>query len=129
MALIGRKPFIPPMGQVSTPPITADVGLSAAPMPFLQTAPVEVPNVPIAAPKPKINWAGIIADAIAGALGQPGQYAARVNRQQEEQTAFERGEEQYQRHRHDNFNDQMSLLEYQRTHPDDQLTQYMDLAG
>ena len=30
--------------------------------------------------QPKANWAGILADAIAGALGQPGQYAAGMER-------------------------------------------------
>ena len=33
-------------------------------------------QAPAAAPKAKPNWAGILADALAGAMGKPGMYAA-----------------------------------------------------
>ncbi len=46
-------------------------------------------GAPLPPAKPKANWAGILADAIAGAMGNPGQYAAVENqrREQEQQQA------------------------------------------
>jgi len=49
--------------------------------------------------------AGILSDALSGAMGRPGQYAAMQNQQRQEQTAFERGEEQYRRQRTDALSD------------------------
>ncbi len=93
------------------------------------------PATPPAAPKPKVNWMGVLADALSGAAGQPGQYAQRMARERQEQSAFERGEQQYQRQRADalsdderNYQQQISLADYKRANPDDDLTQYMNLS-
>jgi len=50
-------------------------------------------------------WLGILADTLSGAMGRPGQYAAMQNQRRQEQTAFERGEEQYRRQRTDALSD------------------------
>ncbi len=81
---------------------------------FSMNAPQLAP-LPMAQPKPKFfnsdgtgtgnRIVGILADALSGAAGQPGQYAQRMERQRQEQTAFERGEEQYQRRRADAVTD------------------------
>ncbi len=91
---------------------------------------------PAAAGKPKVNWMGVLADALAGAAGQPGQYAQRMAREQQEQSAFERGEQQYQRQRADalsdderNYQQQVSLKQWERANPNDEMTRMMDLAG
>ncbi len=101
-------------------------------------APVAPAMAPAMAPagKPKINWMGVLADALAGAAGQPGQYAQRMERQRQEQSAFERGEQQYQRQRADalsdderNYQQQVSLKQWDRANPNDDVTRMMDLAG
>lgn len=58
-------------------------------------------EAPLPQSRPKANWAGILADALSGAMGRPGQYAAMMNQQRAEQTDFERGERRYQRQRAD----------------------------
>lgn len=52
--------------------------------------------------------AGILGDALAGAAGQPAQFAPMMERRRQEQTAFERGEQQYQRRRTDEIADRMA---------------------
>lgn len=123
MAMIG-KPYNPnamvPPVNVTAPPIPAQVSQA---MPELGNLPT------LQAPKPKINWMGILADALSGLAGNGPIYAPMAARRQDEQTAFERGEEQYRRRRDDSLRDQMQLLDYKRLHPDDALTQALDQAG
>ncbi len=72
---------------------------------ILDAPPIAVPQ---AAPaKPKINWLGVLADALSGAAGQPGMYAQRMQQERREQSALERGEEQYQRRRMDDREDKI----------------------
>lgn len=81
-------------------------------------------------PKPKVNWAGVIADALSGLAGQPGQFAEMQARRKEDQTAYERGDEQWRRHHNIETQDARSLLDYKRNlGPDDQFSQYLDAAG
>ena len=51
---------------------------------------------------------GILADALSGAAGQPGHYAQAMEQRRQEQTAFERGEVQYQRRRADELTDRQT---------------------
>lgn len=68
----------------------------------------DVAPIPMQAPaKPKPNWMGILADALAGAAGRPAMYAQQQYQQRAEQSALERGEEQYQRRRMDNREDRI----------------------
>ncbi len=77
---------------------------------MLDAPPIAVPQAPA---KPKINWMGILADALSGAAGQPGQYAASMREQRREQSALERGEQQYQRRRLDDQTDWMARQQYE----------------
>jgi hypothetical protein len=128
MAMIGARP---------TPSLGGAVPTSIGVAPALLPADGGFPQLPqLTAPKPKINWLGVLADALSGAAGQPGMYAARLNQDRQEQSAFERGEEMYQRRRQDQQTDadnayqhQIQLFDYKRLHPDDALTQAMDAAG
>lgn len=49
--------------------------------------------------------AGILADALQGAMGRQGSFAPMMERRRQEQTDFERGEQQYQRRRADQRDD------------------------
>lgn len=93
-------------------------------------------NLPTAQAREKPNWIGILADALSGLSGNGPIYAPMAERRRQEQTAFERGEQQYRTRRQDvladddrDYQQQLSLLDYKRAHPDDQLSQYMDAAG
>jgi len=75
---------------------------------------LDVPQftMPQGAPEPAARkepsmWMGILADALSGAMGRPGQYAAMNNQRRAEQTDFERGEQQYQRRRADSREDML----------------------
>ncbi len=99
--MIGQRPargFDPYMPQ----PVLQD-----APPPPIPQALMQAASAPPAPAKPKINWLGVLADALSGAAGQPGQYAASMREQRREQSALERGEEQYQRRRMDNREDKI----------------------
>lgn len=123
MALLGKRPFNP---NAYVPP----VDVAAPPVPAPMTNAIrQLPSAPELKTPAKHNWIGILADALSGLAGGGPIYAPMAARRQDEQTAFERGEEQYQRRRKDNLEDQYSLLAYKQGHPDDQLTQYLDLAG
>ncbi len=114
-------------------PMSVDTPQFALP-PAAPMAPAMAPMAP--AGKPKVNWMGVLADALAGAAGQPGMYAQRMARERQEQTALERGEQQYRRQRADtlsdderNYQQQVSLKEWERRNPNDDVTRMMDLAG
>jgi hypothetical protein len=65
-------------------------------------------TVPAPAPRSQGNgraWAGILADMLAGALGQPGMYAQSMERRRQEQAALDREEQQYTRRRLDKRDD------------------------
>ena len=90
---------------------------SAFAVPDMGNVRVDVPdiNIPPATPHKKFFThdgtgtgnliAGIIGDALAGAAGQPGMYARTMEQRRQEQSAFERGEVQYQRRRADDLTD------------------------
>lgn len=132
MMIGARKPFDP-----NAPEYAGEVNLGAPITPML--APQAIPDLPGFAPAPKgpkLNWAGILADALAGAMGQPGQFAALQARRAEANDAEELYNKRYALQRADhvkddqtNFNQQIQLADYKRTHPDDDLTTYLDRAG
>ncbi len=103
MAMIGapRGALVAANGMFGAPPP------SAAP-PLMAPPPSMAPP-----PKKKINWMGVLADALSGAAGQPGQYAASMRKQQAEQTDFERGERQYNSRRQSELDDYGRKLEMQ----------------
>ena len=86
----------------------------------MDTGPLGAPLPPIAPPSPakkKLNWGAIIADALSGLAGQQGQYPQRMAREREEQSAYERGEQQYQRRRADQLADQTEAEDRQAHKP------------
>jgi hypothetical protein len=123
MMLGQRKPFDQNdpqyMGQVDT---GANPAMPAAPNPI-------APPPTFAPPKEGHNWVGILADALAGLSGNAPIYAPMMERRRQEQTAFDRGEQQWQKHHQVDVADQIRLLDYKNAHPDDELTQYMRAAG
>lgn len=121
MAMLGRKPFNP---NAYVPP----VNIASSPIQPMGSG-VDLPDVPAMNAPPKHNWVGILADALSGLAGNGPIYAPMAARRQDEQTAFERGEQTYQSHHAQELADQMRLLDYKRQNPDDPLTQYLDLAG
>ncbi len=107
--------------------------------PFPDMIPGPMTDMPIAVPpqmsappaqggKPKINWLGVLADALAGAAGRPGPYAQSMERQRQEQTAYERGEQQYRRQRADSRDDFLWKQQNENRAPDE-FTRLMDAAG
>lgn len=90
----------------------------AMPKPQMDTSPIQqaMQSMPQMAPQAKhgVNWLGVLADALSGAVGQPGMYAQSMMRQkqadQEEQT--------FQRHQDSEMQRQIGLYDYQRTHPE-----------
>lgn len=68
------------------------------------------------APAPQkdgINWLGVLADGLAGAAGQPGQYAAGLRREKE----LKRQDSLYQRQRADQMADWQAKQEWERANP------------
>ncbi len=63
--------------------------------------------------------AGIFADALSGAAGQPGMFAATQERRRQEQTAFERGEQQYRRQREDSMADYRAKKDIDAQYPNE----------
>jgi hypothetical protein len=104
MAMIGYKPPgfgapVPPLGM--GPEFTAGF------------------TMPPAAPaKPKFDWMAVLADALSGAAGMQPMAAQRLTQERREQTALERGEQQYRRRREDERSDFMWKDDYARAHPD-----------
>lgn len=88
-----------------------------APMAPMDVPQISLPQAAPQAPRAKVNWAGILADALSGAMGRPGQYAAMNNQQRAEQTDFERGEQRYQRQRADGIEDWRMKQDYERANP------------
>jgi hypothetical protein len=72
---------------------------------------------------------GIVADALSGLAGGPGIYAPRAFAEKQRQAEETYAENQWQSHHRQELADQMALLDYKRKNPDDELTQYLDLAG
>lgn len=132
MAMIGARRFDP-----NDPRYLGTVDTAASPL--MPTMPDPLP-LPALASKPSFFGQGGAGRGIAGAIGD---YLLQLGHMQPiyapakaQQTAFERGEEQYQRRRQDaltdderNFQQQIKLLDYKRLHPDDPLTQMLDQAG
>lgn len=79
-----------------------------------------LPQYSVAMPPPQAakpqghNWAAILADTLFGLAGRPGIYPAQMERQREEQSALERGDEQYRRQRADHQADQQAEWDHQR---------------
>lgn len=85
-------------------------------------------GMPMAAPAPvqagdKVNWIGVLGDALAGAIGQPGQYAAQRQRDRE----IQRQEQQYQRRQNDAFNMWRMQQEYERANPAPRAPHYWEM--
>jgi hypothetical protein len=120
--MIGRKPFNPnayvPPVDVASPPIPAAMTNSFAQLP---TANVKAPA--------QHNWVGILADALSGLAGNGPIYAPMAARRQDEQTAFERGEETWKSHHAQELADALTLQADKRAHPDDEFTRQLDAAG
>jgi hypothetical protein len=72
------------------------------------------PMAAAAAPKPKINWLGVLADALSGAAGQPGMYAREMMRQREQETEDQR----YFRHHQQQIEDEKNLYLWKQAHPE-----------
>jgi hypothetical protein len=94
MAMLGRR--IAPanlgaMAPVSLPGATPPI--ADAPGGF------NLPELPTLKAPHSHNWIGILADALSGLAGGPGIYAPMAERRAQEQTAFDRGEEQWRSHR------------------------------
>jgi len=71
---------------------------------------------PVAPEKKGVDWArvmGIVSDGLAGAIGQPGQYAAGLRRDKE----IQRQDSLYQRHRADQMADWKAKQEWERANP------------
>ena len=66
----------------------------------------------------KVNWLGVLADALAGAAGMPGYFAESQQKKKDEQTAFDRGEQQYRIHRQDSNDDWQKRQDYEQAHKD-----------
>jgi hypothetical protein len=71
------------------------------------------PMAQAVAPKPKVNWLGVLADALAGAAGREGPYASMLMQQRQSQQE----EDRYQRHRADSFDLWRQQQDYQAQHP------------
>ena len=80
------KSLFPTMGGMSPQP------MQQAPMqePVMQSAaqPVQGGMEAMQPKKPGVNWLGVLADALAGAAGQPGQYLAGIQAQQQRAAAL-----------------------------------------
>lgn len=115
-------------------PESAGMGNTGMPQPSLlsmldQPAPMtlNVPQVSLPQGRPAgpgyerpTGWrlaAGIFADALSGAAGQPGMFAATQERRRQEQTAFERGEERYRREREDSMADYRAKKDIDAQYP------------
>ncbi len=76
---------------------------------------LQIPNTP---PAPQFNkgqmLAGILADALAGAMGKPGQFA----QMQQQQRQNEQEDAQWSRRQSSVLQNQMALDDYKRLHPD-----------
>lgn len=102
-------PLAPAKPKVNLGGVLADALSGFAGQPG-QSAPLRASVAGPGYEKPR-GWklaAGIFADAMSGLAGQPGQFAPMMERRRQEQTAFERGEEQYRRRRSDELADRMA---------------------
>ena len=63
--------------------------------------------------KPGINWLGVLADTLAGAAGQPGPYAAQMQRKRDMEYAAQQQEQQ----REAGFTDWQRKQEWERDNP------------
>ena len=118
--MIGRKPF----AYLDQPDQDYLAGPITAPLP-----PIMAPQAP---PQPqqqaggriKPHWLGILADALAGAAGQPGRYAQHLQQRQQD----ERGEANYQRRREDDRSDWLWKQQNESRAPSE-FDRMMDAAG
>ena len=97
-------------------PVSADLMAAATNVaPYMSPQLPSASNLPQIAPHHKFftddgtgtgnRILGMIGDGLLGAAGQPGTYAKTMEARHQEQTAFERGEVQYQRRRADELTD------------------------
>jgi len=125
--MFGTQPFFAPEGMAqpfgnqppadlpfTTPPQGSPMFNPHEPDTAFSLPGIAPPQSATAAAKPKINWMGVLADALSGAAGQPGQYAAGLRQERKEQSAYERGEQQYQRRRMDSREDDDRNAQQQR---------------
>jgi hypothetical protein len=78
---------------------------------------VNLPQSPMAqaTAKPKVNWLGVLADALAGAAGRQGPYAEMMMKEREHQQVLD----DYNRKRTDENADWQTHYDYERNHPKD----------
>jgi hypothetical protein len=77
-------------------------------------------NTPTLQNKPKINWLGVLADALAGAAGRPGPYAAMLDQQHQ----LDQEDQRYERHKTDSFDLWRQEQDYQREHQQPDITPF-----
>jgi hypothetical protein len=126
MVMIGqRRPFDP-----NAPQYMPQVAIGGTP---IVAPPLAADTLPTYAPKPGFFGQGGAGRGIAGAIGD---YLLQMNHMQPiyaparaEQSAFDRGEQQWQKHHQTDVADQMRLLDYKRANPDDELSQRLNQAG
>lgn len=125
--MMAPKPFkLPPNPYAAQDPFAAAPASIAPPvqdMSAMNVAPI----------KPGFDWSrtlGILADGLSGAAGMPGLYGQRMERQRAEQSAFERGEQQYQRSRRDGMDDWQAKERFKATQgPDGELADALRASG
>ena len=120
MAMIGKKPTPDPMAPISpellaagSQPLSSD---QAGPMPAM-------PNIPQAHQRQPIGWLGILGDGLLGAAGKPGIYGPMMAERQNAQTAFERGEQQYNARQQSDLQRMKDMARYNFDHPNSEFDQ------
>ena len=116
MAMIGKKPTPDPMAEISPELLAA----GSQPLSSDQSMPA-MPNIPPA--HHGINWLGVFGDAMLGAAGRPGVYAPMMAERQNAQTAFERGEQQYNAHAATDLQRLKDMARYNFDNPNSELDQ------
>lgn len=132
-------PMQPQFAGATMPTMSAPESIAPTMMPDIGGAgtPAHI-KTPFSAPGGLGDKLGTLGAYMLSIGGSPlgGQILRQQSDDKAAQTAFERGEQQYQRARRDhvaddqtNFGQQIQLAEWKRQHPDDQLTQYMEMGN
>jgi hypothetical protein len=88
------------LGMADMTPQQAPAPAMANPMAAMSGQMAQTSNA-LAPKKPGINWLGVIADALAGAAGREGPYAAQMQRQREMDYAAQQGQQERMNKRDD----------------------------
>ena len=120
MAMIGKKPTPDPMAEISPELLAA----GSQPLSSDQSGPMPaMPNIPQAHQRQPIGWLGILGDGLLGAAGKPGIYGPMMAERQNAQTAFERGEQQYNAHAATDLQRLKDMARYNFDNPNSELDQ------